>query len=116
MEFSTTAPRNCLGRINFANFYEALHAQFRDFRFSPVVSLAEGNLVCLHWSRAFRQTASGTSLKVTGATVVRVENGVFAEAWQNWDAASLGVQLSVEAPAPLVIPPRAVLAARRTAH
>jgi hypothetical protein len=32
---------------------------------------------------------------------VRVENGVFAEAWQNWDAASLGAQLNGQPPAPL---------------
>jgi predicted SnoaL-like aldol condensation-catalyzing enzyme len=78
----------------FCSFYDALHAQFSDFQFSPVVSLAEGDLVCLHWSVAFRHTASGKTLNVTGTTIVRVENGVFAEAWQNWDAASLGAQLS----------------------
>jgi predicted SnoaL-like aldol condensation-catalyzing enzyme len=85
----------------FCSFYDALHAQFSDFRFSPVVSLAEGDLACMHWTIAFHHTASGKALNVTGTTIVRVENGVFAEAWQNWDTASLSAQLSGQPPAPL---------------
>ena len=89
------------GPEEFCSFYDALHTQFSDFRFSPGVSLAEDDLVCLHWSVAFRHTSSGKALNVTGTTIVRVENGVFAEAWQNWDAASLGAQLNGQPPAPL---------------
>jgi predicted SnoaL-like aldol condensation-catalyzing enzyme len=89
------------GPEEFSSFYDALHSQFSDFRFSPGVSLAEGDLACLHWSVEFCHTVSGKALNVTGTTIVRVENGVFAEAWQNWDAASLGAQLSGQLAAPL---------------
>jgi len=34
------------------------------------------------------------ALQLTGTSVVRIENGRFAEAWQNWDAAHLYAQLT----------------------
>jgi predicted SnoaL-like aldol condensation-catalyzing enzyme len=82
------------GPEEFARFYDDLRAQFSDFRITPVVALAEGNLACLHWSASFRHTATGKPVKITGTSVVRVEEGRFVEGWQNWDAASLAAQLA----------------------
>ena len=38
--------------------------------------------------------ATQKPLQLTGTSVVRVENGRFAEGWQNWDAAHVDAQLS----------------------
>jgi predicted SnoaL-like aldol condensation-catalyzing enzyme len=81
------------GPDEFCRFYDALRSQFSDFRATPVVSLAEGDLACLHWSLTFRHESAESSLRVTGTSVVRFENGQLIEAWQNWDGASLAVQL-----------------------
>jgi predicted SnoaL-like aldol condensation-catalyzing enzyme len=89
------------GPDEFCRFYDGLRADFSDFRFSPIVSLAEGDLVGVHWSAEFRQTATGKPVKITGTSLVRVQNGVFTEAWQNWDAAGLASQLNGQAAASL---------------
>jgi len=81
------------GREEFCRFYDVLHSQFSDFRATPVVALAEGDLACLHWSIAFRDKATDKALQVSGTSVVRFENGQLVEAWQNWDTASLSRQL-----------------------
>jgi predicted SnoaL-like aldol condensation-catalyzing enzyme len=84
---------NFHGPDEFCRFYDALRAQLSDFRVTPIVSLAEGDLVCLHWSVAARQTSSGKPLQITGTSVVRIHDGRFVEAWQNWDQASQAAQL-----------------------
>lgn len=82
------------GPAEFSGFYDKLRAQFTDFRIRPVVVLAEDDLVCMHWSADFRHKTSGKPIHITGTSVVRVDAGSFAEAWQNWDAAALQAQLS----------------------
>jgi predicted SnoaL-like aldol condensation-catalyzing enzyme len=81
------------GPDEFCRFFDALQSQFSDFHTTPVISLAEGDLACLHWSISLRHTASKTTVHVTGTSVVRFENGQLVEGWQNWDAASLSAQL-----------------------
>jgi predicted SnoaL-like aldol condensation-catalyzing enzyme len=81
------------GSDEFCRFFDTFRKEFGDFRARPLVSLAEGDLACLHWSVSFRHKASGKPLQVSGTSVVRVQNGQFIEGWQNWDAASLARQL-----------------------
>jgi predicted SnoaL-like aldol condensation-catalyzing enzyme len=81
------------GPDEFCRFFDAFRSDFFDFRAQPLVSLAEGDLACLHWSISFRHKASNKPLHVTGTSVVRFQNGQMIEAWQNWDAASLSLQL-----------------------
>jgi predicted SnoaL-like aldol condensation-catalyzing enzyme len=82
------------GPDEFCRFYDSLRSQFSDFRFQPIASLAEGDLVCLHWSAAFRHTPTGKQIQITGTSMVRVQDGRFVEAWQNWDQADLAAQLA----------------------
>jgi SnoaL-like domain len=77
-----------------ARFHDALRSQFSDFQISPVISLAEADRVCVHWSASFTQTATKKPLRINGTSVVRIENGHFAEGWQNWDAAHLHTQVT----------------------
>ena len=81
------------GPDEFCRFYDAFRSEFSDFRATPVVSLAESDLACLHWSVACRHKASDKQVQVSGTSVVRFQNGQLVEGWQNWDAASLSRQL-----------------------
>jgi predicted SnoaL-like aldol condensation-catalyzing enzyme len=82
------------GPAEFEQFYDDLRAQFSNFRIVPVAVLAEGDLVCMHWSCSSTHNASGKNTAITGTSVVRVKDGRFIEAWQNWDQAGLAAQLA----------------------
>jgi predicted SnoaL-like aldol condensation-catalyzing enzyme len=86
------------GPEEFTGFYDKLRAEFSKFSIRPIVSLAEGDLACVHWSVDFVHTVSGTPARLTGTSVVRIRNGQFVEAWQNWDAAGLAAQIPSESP------------------
>lgn len=86
--------RDLRGPGEFFVFYDDLRSQFTNFHIAPVVVLAEGDFVCMHWSANFRHHQSGKPIHITGTSVVRIDAGKFVEAWQNWDAAALGAQLS----------------------
>ena len=86
--------RDIRGQQEFAEFHDTLRSQFSDFRITPVVSLAEGDRICVHWSCSMVHRATRKPLQITGTSVVRIVDGRFAEAWQNWDAAHLYTQLT----------------------
>jgi len=81
------------GPEEFIRFHDVLRAQFSEFSIKPIISLAEGDLACVHWSVDCRHTASGKPVHLTGMSIVRIRDGRFVEAWQNWDAAGLPAQL-----------------------
>lgn len=87
-------PRDIRGSGEFARFHDALRSQFSDFHFTPIVTLAEDERVCVHWSCSMTHTSTRKPLHLSGTSVVRIENGRFAEGWQNWDAAHLYTQLT----------------------
>jgi len=82
------------GPKEFLRFYEALQAQFSSFKITPLLSLAEGDRACVHWSCSMTHKATGKHLELTGTSIVHIQNGKFIEAWQNWDAADLVTQLT----------------------
>ena len=82
------------GPEEFAGFHDSLRSQFSNFKITPIISLAEGNHACVHWSCSMIHTATQKALQLTGTSVARIENGRIAEAWQNWDAAHLYAQLT----------------------
>jgi len=86
--------RDLHGPADFFVFYDELRSQFADFHITPVVVLAEDDLVCMHWSAEFRHKPSSKPLRITGTSVVRVQENRFIEAWQNWDAAAIQTQLA----------------------
>ena len=81
------------GPLEFEKFYDRLRAQFSNFKISPVLALAEGDLVCVHWFSELKHNATGKVAQITGTSIVRIRDGRFVEAWQNWDAAGLAAQL-----------------------
>jgi len=82
------------GPEEFCGFHDSLREQFSKFSIRPIISLAEGDLACVHWSADFVQTATRKPVHLTGTSLVRIRNGQFVEAWQNWDAAALAAQLA----------------------
>ena len=82
------------GQEGFAAFYDQLHSEFEDFRVTPGVALAEGDLASLRWSVIARHKATGKTTSITGISTVRIQDGKFVEAWQNWDQAGLAAQLA----------------------
>ena len=89
--------QDIVGPEEFVKFYDALHDRFTYFNIVPTIIFAEGNLVCEHWIATFTDKASGKPVKITGTSIVRIENGVFAECWQNWDAAGVEAQINTAA-------------------
>jgi predicted SnoaL-like aldol condensation-catalyzing enzyme len=82
------------GREEFYGFYDELRSKFSEFEVKEITSLAEGDLVCLHWSASFKHKPSDKRLQVTGTSIACIKDGRFVEAWQNWDQASLAAQLA----------------------
>ena len=82
------------GPEEFMRFYNALRLEFSNVRILPIVSLSENDLACVHWSADGKHTATGKPVHITGMSIVRIKNGQFVEAWQNWDAAGAAKQVS----------------------
>jgi len=81
------------GPAEFCDFYDALNSQFKDFSVKPMIDLTEGDLVCTHFLVECTHITSGRPVKFTATVLVRIENGQFAEAWQNWDGAAVMQQV-----------------------
>lgn len=75
-------------------FYDRMRAEFTDFHVTPGTALAENDLVSLRWTARCHHKATNKDTTVTGISIVRVQDGQFVEAWQNWDEASLAAQLA----------------------
>ena len=82
------------GIEGFRRFYDSIRAEYADIRITPLVSLAEGDLVCLHWAANLRHIATSRTVHITGTSVTRIKHGHFLEAWQNWDQAGQAAQLA----------------------
>jgi len=89
------------GPQEFADFHDRIRAQFDDIRIEPGVTLAENDLLSLRWTVSGIHKATGKKTSVSGISIVRIKDGRFVEAWQNWDAASMAAQLSDSPPAQL---------------
>ena len=82
------------GPQEFEDFFDALQSRFADIRVTPGIALCDGDLVSLRWTVECRDKSSGKEVTTTGISIVRIKDGRFVEAWQNWDAAGLAAQLS----------------------
>jgi predicted ester cyclase len=89
------------GPQEFADFHDRIRAEFDDIHIESGIALAENDLVSLRWTVSGVHKATGKQAKVTGISIVRIKDGQFVEAWQNWDAAGMAAQLSPTPPASL---------------
>ena len=81
------------GPEGFVHIYDILRANFSELSIKPIVSLAEVDLVCVHWSVNCAYSTTKTPVHFTGTTIWRIKDGQIVEAWQNWDAAGLMDQI-----------------------
>jgi len=81
------------GPDEFCRFYDAIRAQFSNFKITPAVMLAAGDLVSTRFTVECVHTSTHKPVKFTSMVIIRVQDGKFTEAWQNWDAASLVAQV-----------------------
>ena len=82
------------GPEEFERFHDTLRAQFSDIRVIPGLALSEGDLASLRWTVECRDRATGKDMIASGISIVRIKDGRFVEAWQNWDQAGVAAQLS----------------------
>jgi predicted ester cyclase len=82
------------GPLEFGSYHDSLREQFSDIRVTPGISVCEGDLVSLRWIVNCRDKATGKNVTATGISIVRIKDGRFVEAWQNWDQAGVAAQLS----------------------
>ena len=76
------------------SFYDRMRADFTNFHVAPGTTLAENDLVSLRWTAECHHKATGKITTITGISIVRVKDGQFVEAWQNWDETALAEQLA----------------------
>jgi steroid delta-isomerase-like uncharacterized protein len=94
------------GPEGFKPFYDSMHVTFSNFRVTPRESVTEGDMTCLRWSVIMRHSgeglgmpASGKEVRATGISLVRIKDGKFVEAWQNWDMLGVIQQIHEAPPA-----------------
>jgi predicted ester cyclase len=85
--------RESHGPAEFLHIYDIMRAQFSQISVQPLVVLAEGDLVCVHWSFECLYAVTRAPVRFTGISIVRVKDGQIVEAWQNWDAAGVSQQV-----------------------
>ena len=80
------------GPAEFKEFFNRLQSAFTEIHIKTHEAISEGEFACLRWSATMRHTgddlglpATHKQLHTTGITVVRIKDGRFVEAWQNWD-------------------------------
>lgn len=93
-----------IGPEGFYPFYDRLRATLSDIHVTVHDTVVEGDKLVIRWSCTGRHTggglgvpATGRTIDVTGMSLMRVENGRLAEAWQNWDMLALLEQIHEKA-------------------
>lgn len=91
---------DAIGPDGFYPFYDRMRASLSDIRLVVEDLLEDGDRICVRWSCSARHTGDGLGMPatnkpymVTGITIMRVRDGQFVEAWQNWDMYSMLQQI-----------------------
>ncbi|HEV3279267.1 MAG TPA: ester cyclase [Terriglobia bacterium] len=89
------------GPQEFKAFFDRMNATFSEMRLHRHEVISEGIYACLRWSVTARHTGdalglppTGREIRITGITMIRFDDGKFAEAWQNWDMHGLIQQIT----------------------
>lgn len=76
----------------FQAYFDRMQETFSDFHMTVHEALADGDKCCLRWSCAMTHTGlnlgippTGKTVRTTGISIMRVQDGKFVEGWQNWD-------------------------------
>ncbi len=89
-----------VGIQSFQLFFDRMHATLSQIHVDVDDTLVDGDQVCVRWRAKARHTGdglgvppTGKEIDVTGISVVRVVDGKFVEAWQNWDMLGMMEQI-----------------------
>jgi predicted ester cyclase len=84
----------------FLLFFDRMNATLSKIHLDVDDILVQGDLVCVRWRAKAKHTGDGLGLlptgkeiEVTGISVIRVADGKFIEAWQNWDMLGMMEQI-----------------------
>ena len=96
-----------LGIVGFESFYDRLQASLSDVHVDVEDILVEEDKVCVRWTSSAKHTGDGlgisptnAAVRITGMSLIRIADGKFVEAWQNWDQAGLMAQIQEHASLP----------------
>jgi steroid delta-isomerase-like uncharacterized protein len=88
------------GPAEFRVFAERFQKAFSGIRITVEDAFGSGDKVAVRWSGEMTHTgddigipATGRTVKISGLTLARVENGKVVEGWNNWDQLGLQQQL-----------------------
>ena len=101
------ASSTSIGIEAFELYYDRLQASLSEIHVDVEDILVEEDKVCVRWtSRAihtgdgFGIAPAGATIHITGISLIRIADGKFVEAWQNWDQAGLMAQIQEHASLP----------------
>jgi steroid delta-isomerase-like uncharacterized protein len=94
------------GPHEFEALFNRLHGAFPDMKFTIEDAFGADDKVVARWSVVMTHTgnqlgmpATNKQVRITGISIVRIENGKLMQGWDNWDQLALMQQLSDSAAA-----------------
>ena len=100
------APGQANGIEDLVTTLDALHEGLPDYRYEPLLVIAEDYRVAAHWRMTatndgslFGQAPTGRSVAVTGVDVLGIRRGRLEERWSKWESHLLLEQLGMTPPA-----------------
>jgi steroid delta-isomerase-like uncharacterized protein len=98
------------GPGGFYPLYDRLRASFSEIHVNVDDVIEDGDKMCVRWSFSGKHTgdglgvaATGKTVRVTGMTLIRFQDGLFLEGWQNWDMLSMMEQIQGARRAPTFV-------------
>ncbi len=89
------------GAVGFVPFFARFRGTFPDINITIEDTIAEGDKVAARWTARMTHEGdgldfapTGRAVTITGMSIIRVADGRIAEAWNNWDIASLLQQIN----------------------
>jgi steroid delta-isomerase-like uncharacterized protein len=89
------------GPADFEAFFNRIHGAFPDMKITLEDAFGADDKVVVRWSAVMTHTgdhlgipATNKKVRISGITIVRIENGKIVQGWDNWDQLALMQQLS----------------------
>jgi steroid delta-isomerase-like uncharacterized protein len=99
-------PEESRGPEGAKQFIAAYRTAFPDLHIAIEECFSDGDLVCTRWTSTgtndgdlMGMPATGRSVRVTGMTIDKVQDGQVVESWNQWDNAGMMQQLGIGEPA-----------------
>ena len=94
----------------FGEFFDRMTSAFPNLHVLVEDTISEGEMLCVRWSSTGKHSGqglgidpTGITIDITGISIMRVSDGKFVEAWQNWDMLGMMQQLKAIGVAPTYI-------------